>query len=229
MGPRAARRPTLAESPGVSGGRGPLGAGTGCALLLPCALLSSQSAATRRAERGLQRPTRKPAKHKRRDTAPGYSAEKVKLETRAAWFPVLCTLLFHPHFPRPTMWGSFHSLSVASLTGALWKLRPTRGRRLGGASATAAPSRPSPRSVRAWRARRLGHLRPADFALLLELLHVCKHTPTKMDGTLNFARAPLCRGWAGGRASVPQSGVWLCFSRNALPTLIFRTLAPTSP
>lgn len=90
-------------------------------------------------------------------------------------------------------------------------------------------SRASPRSVRAWRARRLGHLRPADFALLLELLHVCKHIPTKMHGTLNFARAPLCRGWAGGRASVPQSGVWLCFSRNALPTLIFRTLAPTSP
>lgn len=140
VGPRAVPRPTLGESPGVSGGRGPLGAGSRRALLLPCALLSSQSASTRRAERGLERPTRKPRKHKWRDTALGYSAEKVKLETRAAWFRILWTLPFHPHFPRPPMRGSFYSLSVASLAGALWKLRLTRGRQPGGASATAAPA-----------------------------------------------------------------------------------------
>lgn len=55
-------------------------------------------------------------------------------------------------------------------------------------------SRAPPRSVWTWAARRLGHLRRADFTLHLGLLHVCKHTPTKTDGTLNFARAPLCRG-----------------------------------
>lgn len=41
---------------------------------------------------------------------------------------------------RPSMRGSFYSLSVASLAGVLWKLRLTRGRRPGGASATAAPA-----------------------------------------------------------------------------------------
>lgn len=123
---------------------------------------------------------------------------------------------------RPSMRGSFYSLSVASLADALWKLRLTRGRRPGGASATA-------RAIWAWRARRLRHLRPVDFTVHLGLLHVCKHTPTKMDGTLNFARAPSCRSWAGERATVPQSGAWLCLSRSAPSRLILCTLACTPP
>lgn len=90
-------------------------------------------------------------------------------------------------------------------------------------------SRAPPRAIWAWRARRLRHLRPVDFTVHLGLLHVCKHTPTKMDGTLNFARAPSCRGWAGERATVPQSGAWLCLSRSAPSRLILCTLACTPP